>query len=177
MGWNLLVNKWSPYSHFVNWGIFLLFSSSFINMFLLLLFFSCSCFFSFHFVSFFFFLTPLDIKRMRESSRELPLTLDYQSWKAPIGSVSPTCHSQWRPRDKGQYSQSHTRHVFLGPCFQALGPTSCRGYQIAQVEWAYVVKEEKHPGCTAQSLYTYLDYMNLRWCDIKMLKFYFIGRV
>ena len=119
MGWNLLVNKWSPYSHFVNWGIFLLFSSSFINMFLLLLFFSCSCFFSFRFIFFFFFFIPLDIKRMRDSSRELPLTLDYQSWKAPIGSVSPTCHSQWRPRDKGQYSQSHTHHVFLGSCFQA----------------------------------------------------------
>ena len=40
-----------------------------------------------------------------------------------------------------------------------------------------MVKEEKHPGCTAQSLYAYPDYMNLRWCDIKMLKFYFIGRV
>ena len=119
MGWNLLVNKWSPYSHFVNWGIFLLFSSSFINMFLLLLFFSCSCFFSFRFIFFFFFFIPLDIKRMRDSPRELPLTLDYQSWKAPIGSVSPTCHSQWRPRDKGQYSQSHTHHVFLGSCFQA----------------------------------------------------------
>lgn len=144
--------------------------SSFINMFLLLLFFSCGCFFSFRFVFFFFFFTPLDIKRMRDSSREPPLTLDYQSWKAPIGSVSPTYHSQWRPRGKGQSSQSHTHHVFLDSCFQALGPTSCRGYQIAQVELAYLVKEKKHLGCTTQSLYIYLDYMNLSWCGIKVLK-------
>ena len=82
VGWNLVVNKWSPYSHFVKRGIFLLFSS-FINMFLLLLFFSCGCFFSFRFVFFFFFFIPLDIKRRRDSSREPPLTLDYQSWKAP----------------------------------------------------------------------------------------------
>ena len=56
VGWNLVVNKWSPYSHFVKRGIFLLFSS-FINMFLLLLFFSCGCFFLLCFL-FLLFYTP-----------------------------------------------------------------------------------------------------------------------
>lgn len=124
-------------------------------------FFSCSCFFSFCFIFFFFFFIPLDIKRMRDSSRELPLILDYQSWKAPLGQWAQPVILSGGLEIRG--SIPRVTHIM---CFLALA-SKPRGYQIAQIEWAYLVKEEKHPECTTQSLYTYLDYMNLRWCGIK----------
>lgn len=144
--WNLFFNKWSPYSHFVSLGILLLPSFP-------LLLSACICSFPFFLVAVsfpspLFSFSSIYIPRHKEnegffqgaSFNSRLSELESPSWVSESNLSSLV--EKLRPREEGQRTQSHKRHMSLGSGFPALGPHIHGSYKIAHVEWAHLVKEK-----------------------------------